>query len=386
MRACFSCVSGQGHVDPLLPLARALRAAGHDVVFATAASFAERLGADGFRVLPAGLEHDQRTARLAPYLGEIVRLPVTRRRPLVFTRVFACVDAPAKADELLAAASAWQPDLIVHDAADLAGPVVAAVLDLPSVSHGYGPLVPLPILEDAAQLVAPLWQRFGLAPEPLCGLARSLYVDVCPPSLQRETLPGVRTQTLRSVSVDGAVSRPCGERPRIYATLGTAFNEPDVMRVLLAGLGGGEWDVLATVGADTDPAVVGPQPAGVRVARYVPQSHVLPACDLVVCHGGSGTMLGALAHGLPLLLVPQGADHFDNGERCLQAGVALQLLPHELTAQAVREHARTLLTDDNYARSAQRIAGEIAAMPPPERLVPGLEALAQKRSVPGAFE
>ncbi len=67
--------------------------------------------------------------------------------------------------------------------------------------------------------------------------------------------------------------------------------------------------------------------ANVIVERYIPQGDVLPLADAVVCHGGSGSTLAALAHGLPLVLVPAGADQFDNAAACVAAGAAIELQP-----------------------------------------------------------
>ena len=58
--------------------------------------------------------------------------------------------------------------------------------------------------------------------------------------------------------------------------------------------------VVVTVGRRNDPSALGPQPANVAVHQYIPQATLLPHCQAAVIHGGDGTMLGALAAGLPL--------------------------------------------------------------------------------------
>ena len=73
--------------------------------------------------------------------------------------------------------------------------------------------------------------------------------------------------------------------------------------------------------------MLGPQPSNVHVHQYIPQELLLPHCAAVVTHGGAGSTLGALAFGLPLLVVPQGADHFYNADRVVAAGAAVQLMP-----------------------------------------------------------
>ncbi|MEU5671188.1 nucleotide disphospho-sugar-binding domain-containing protein, partial [Micromonospora sp. NPDC047753] len=96
---------------------------------------------------------------------------------------------------------------------------------------------------------------------------------------------------------------------------------------------------------------------------------LLPLADVVVHHGGSGTTLGALAAGVPQLLLPQGADQFANAEALTAAGVGLRLLPGEVDASAIAEQTHLLLprrgqVDQRHA--ARLISEEIAGMPSPE--------------------
>ena len=109
--------------------------------------------------------------------------------------------------------------------------------------------------------------------------------------------------------------------------------------------------------------------------QYIPQEQLLPHCAAVVTHGGAGSMLGALAFGLPLLIVPQGADHFYNADRAVAAGAACKLMPERLTADSARDAVRMLLHDDTFRDAAQRIKHEFDAMPDPQRAVESLEQL-----------
>ena len=93
------------------------------------------------------------------------------------------------------------------------------------------------------------------------------------------------------------------------------LDEADVLRLLLDALADVDCNVLMTVGHRGDPASLAPWPANATVERFVPQAEVLPHCSVVVSHGGSGTTYGALAHGLPLLMLPHAADQFDNAAR-----------------------------------------------------------------------
>lgn len=336
---------------PLLPLARALRDRGHEVVFATAGSWAPRLREEGFEVAPAGLEH-LHARRFLP-LEELRALPLLERRRVAFPRIFGAGHAPAKLPDLLEHARALRPDLLLHESGDLAAPIAAAVLDVPAVHHGFGAIIPRALLERAADAVAPLWREHGLEPDPLAGAFRGLYVDVCPPSFAREEPAGPSVR-LRPAE------RRAGEPSLVYATMGTVWNQADRVRVLLDALAG--LPALVTTGHGVDPAALGAPPDGVRVERFVPQEAVLPSATAAISHGGSGTMLGALAQGVPLVLLPQGADQFDNAELCREAEAAL-VLPPDADAGSIRAALERVLGEPGFRARAESLAAEIAAMP-----------------------
>ena len=109
MRVLFSCSASEGHFLPLVPLARAFAERGDDVVFATAAGFAARVGDLGFDVLPAGLDNGQLNEQYAPFRARLAEIPFDDRRPYALTWRFAELDAPAKLDELHARATAGRP-------------------------------------------------------------------------------------------------------------------------------------------------------------------------------------------------------------------------------------------------------------------------------------
>jgi MGT family glycosyltransferase len=138
-------------------------------------------------------------------------------------------------------------------------------------------------------------------------------------------------------------------------------------------------NLVVTVGHQIDPAEFGRQPANVHIERYIPQSSVLPHCDLVVSHGGSGSVIGALAHGLPSVLIPIGADQPWNAERCANLGVAQVLDAVEATPEAVRAAVVMVLDDPVYRRNAERLRDEIAALPGPGHAVGLLEQLAAEQ-------
>jgi UDP:flavonoid glycosyltransferase YjiC (YdhE family) len=375
VRFLFSCVPWEGHYRPLVPLARELTGRGHDVVFATGAAWEERAVEDGFAFLPVGPSEREVRAEFAPLRERIFELPPETRRPHQFSTLFARIYAPAKASELIAAGRSWEADALVYDSCDLASPLAAAVLGATSVNHSFGVMVPVAALDAAASWLEPLWREHGLEPEPYGGFFRGLYVDLAPASFAWERPQGdvVRMRP----GADPSLETPPPwldelEPPLVYVTMGTVYNQAELFRPLLDGLDG-HASALVTVGRTLDPVELEPLPQRVRVERYVPQAHVLPRCAAVVGHGGSGTTLGALAHGVPLVLVPQAADQFDNAARAEAAGAAVVLRPGEVNADAVRAALASVLGEPSFAEAARRIAGEIAEMATVEEAAAAVE-------------
>ncbi len=371
VRVLFSCTASDGHFMPLVPLARAFVARGDEVVFATAGGFADRVGDFGFGVLPAGLSVVELNKRYAPFRERLATIPFDERRAHAFAWRFAGLDAPAKVDALVAHARSWGPDLIVHESSDLAAPAVATALEVDSAHHTFGLGLPRVCLERAVPALESLWRNLGLEPEQHAGLFRGTYIDVGPPSLMpAEPPPGTQVVPLRPATRGSAPAgwqeRLTGEKPVVYVTLGTQFNEPGRFALLLEALSAVDCTAVVTVGADQDPATLRPPPDTI-VERYIPQANVLPLADAVICHGGSGSTLAALAHGLPLVLLPAGADQFENAGACSRAGTAIELRPPAVTVDSVRAAVTSVLEDRAYAEAAKGIAAEIERMlTPPE--------------------
>ena len=140
-----------------------------------------------------------------------------------------------------------------------------------------------------------------------------------------------------------------------------------------------EVEVVVTVSRLHDPAALGELAPTVHVEQWLPLAPLLARCDAVVCHAGTGTTLASLAAGLPLVLIPQGADQFDNARACQRAGAARVLLGDQVTPNAVREAVAAVLPDASPERTAARgLAAEIAAMPSSTEVAHTLKAFAER--------
>lgn len=366
MRILFTTTPLDGHFRPMIPLARALLARGHAVAVATEAGWRPQVEAEGLDSLAAGRPHDAAWQHAARALGEAKLSAMEDHLDEVFALVFGAGHASAKVRDLAEAAQRWAADAIVFESGDLAGPPVAAALGIPSIHHSWGPMIPPSCFAAASSCVDDVWGGLGLAPPHLAGVFDGLYVDLAPPQFARERPPGERI-AMRPVTVDRS-SVPAWLRtlddPLVYVTLGTVFNDPAALRTLVDALDG-VGSAVVTTGRDVDPELLGVVPANVRVTRFLPQSQVLPRAAASIGHGGSGSTLGALAHGVPLVLLPRGADQFHVAECSASAGAAIVLRHQEATADVVREALMRVLEDASYRNAARAVQADIASMGSP---------------------
>jgi UDP:flavonoid glycosyltransferase YjiC (YdhE family) len=118
----------------------------------------------------------------------------------------------------------------------------------------------------------------------------------------------------------------------------------------------------------------------VFVERYIPQSLLLPYCDLVVTHGGHNTVLASLHQGLPLVIVPITADQPDNAARCEALGLGLNIPNDGDVAAGVRAGAAEVLRDPKYRQNARKMREEMQSLQGLQTGVDLLEELAEPLS------
>ena len=387
VRVLFSSTWGYGHIFPMIPLARAFVAAGHEVRWATSVDSCPIVAAAGIDAVPVSLSHQalgEIQQRSRPAMAEI---RPEDKAAFVFPRMFGAAVAPATLADLLPIAQDWRPQLLVHEQAELAAPLVGALLGIPAVTHAFGGAVPVAFVDEAGERLAPMWAEHGRTVPEHAGCFASTYLDICPPKVQTVPLGHIKTvQPLRPVAYTG---EPMGVLPEVlarqgdplvYITLGSvqgqSTNHPAVLQAAIDSLDGLDVRILVTVGPGGDVAALGAQPSHVTVERYVSQTEVLPHCVAVVSHAGSGTVLGSLGAGLPQLCMPQAADQFRNSAGVVGAGAGLALHPDDATPEAIGAAVRRILVEDVFRQAARGIADDIRAMPAPEDVVDTLVRLA----------
>jgi UDP:flavonoid glycosyltransferase YjiC (YdhE family) len=374
VQAVFTCVPGHGHLNPLVPVAHALTARGCDVQFVTGGELVPRVEELGFVCSPAGPTLAEMEANALADAN--VRAALETEPWIAAAAIFGGRAGPVLED---LDGVPLNPDLVVHDAMELAGPIIAARNGVPWVTHGLGPRWPA-LVEDAMPgFVDEVWRANGLEPVARGGLGHHAFIEICPPAVRSDNRrPDDRIIESRPVPLQEPATpfAAFGDngRPNVYCTLGTFTNSnADVFRTLIDAFSSLDVDVLVTTGGGIDSDELELGPANVTVEAYVPQAQVLARADLVVCHGGSGTMLASLGAGIPIVSIPQGADQFINAPWWARSGAVTVLPSAGLEPASIAASVASALEDRAMRAAAASTALDMAAMPSPtetaERLI-----------------
>lgn len=389
MRILFAFVGGNGHLQPLIPIARAVQAAGHTVAFTGRPRMVPTVHLAGFDGFATGADYGDSDERSPLLPVDLEREGRDLREG--FARRLARERAPAVG----ALCEAWKPDVVVCDEVDFGTMIAAERLGLPYavvIVLAAGSFVWKYVIGDALNEVR---AEFGLPPDPeLAMLHRYLVLSPVPPGYRDPASPLPETaHAIRPAEAAGGLGEPAPawlaampHQRTVYFTLGTIFNREsgDLFWRVREGVRELPVNVIMTVGPHIYPEEFGAQPEHVHIAQYIPQAQVLPYCDAVITHGGSGSVIGALAYGLPAVLLPMGADQPLNAARCAALGVGIVLDAVTATPEIIREAVAAVMDDPSYRLAAERLRDEIATLPRVEEVVSLIEGLAAEKRTPTA--
>ncbi|MEU9829792.1 nucleotide disphospho-sugar-binding domain-containing protein [Micromonospora chersina] len=372
MRVLFTTAPLHGHLTPLVPLAWACRASGHEVLLATSAHFVDAALRTGLPATATGPGLDVR--ELGDPAASHGIADARHEHGVVFGRMAARNLAGA-----LALVDAWRPDLVFAERAEFAGPIAAAARGVPHADLRWGVAELREYEEGATTVLDAERARLGLADVP----APKASFNPWPPSLRLPHADGHRS--IRHVPYDGLahlpewVLAPAG-RGRICLTLGTVL--PHLATTGLTRMLTGIIEGLATLGREIVVAMdeehagrLGALPTAVRHLGRVPLSALLPTCELFIHHGGQGSALTALAAGCPQVALPMFDDQFENADAVARAGVGYAVPLHRTDPDEVTGLCRRALADPRLARCGSLVSDEISRQPSPVEVVGELEAL-----------
>jgi MGT family glycosyltransferase len=393
LKVLIAAFGDPGHTFPGIALARALRARGHRVVFETWEKWREVLEAEGIEFHAA-----EEYRVFAPQEG----------------------DGPSAGDAAVALApllDELRPDVVVNDILTLAPALAAEKAGVPwatLVPHVFPEWAPgLPFFAFGGAVLPRtsigrwLWrapkplleaglrqgrrdlneerEKAGLAPTQRFhgGTSEELVLVATFPQLEYPREWPARVHVTGPMGFEtpyGDVELPEGDGPLVLVAPSTAQDpECRLVRVALEALADEPVRVLATTNGHTPRDGID-APENARLYGWLRYSQAMAAADLVVCHGGHGTVARALGAGVPVLCCPAVGDMAENAARVGWAGVGLSLPWRLLGERSLRLTVRRILGDGGFRERAQEIAAWGAANDGSERGAELVEDFALRRS------
>jgi UDP:flavonoid glycosyltransferase YjiC (YdhE family) len=381
-RILFTTLPYVSHFLALVPLARAAQDAGHDVRFATNAGFSDVVTREGFSCISVGfagfkaVREEMATRDMTPQSGAMA---------------FYLLMASRATGDIIASFEDWAPDVVVRDPLEFAGCLAAEFAGIP---HAVGREGPFWAPEVRRALLGPaldeIRAQLGLPADPDAEMPyRFLAFAFTAPEMlgADDYVPGVmhfiQPSPADSLRSDGSDDYALPEGPLVYATLGTVFNasNSELLQAMARALADEPYGALLTIGSQSDLSSFAwtKSTPNLSVRQYVPQSTVLPSCDVVLAHGGFHTVVGALLHGVPLVLLPLGGDHSRNADRCASIGAARVLVRSDRGVPTIRRAVRQVLNDSSFRDRAVTIQEALEGLPSLARALTLLEELAASR-------
>ncbi|GAB2737972.1 activator-dependent family glycosyltransferase [Amycolatopsis magusensis] len=423
LRVLFVTYAANSHFYPMVPLAWALRSAGHEVRVASQPALAGTITDAGLTAVPLGRDHhlwrsvSRFTGKRFAELDPAAHAAVRGTRILPFERVehapedldwdyLATMYADlvrtwyktvnnTMVDDLTDFALAWKPDLVLWEANSYAGAIAARSS---GAAHGRllsgmdifgctrqrfrdlrGSRAPHDRADPLADwLGARIGNRGGRFTEDLA--VGQFTIDQLPDALRMTA--DLHYLRMRYVPYSGHAVVPGWlrsepGRPRVALTLGVtaaAYFDGHGLAVqeLLDSLADLDIDLVATI-AERERAELRGIPGNARVVPSVPLHALLPGCSAAIHHAGFGTLCSALNYGVPALCVPERFDEPALARRVARHGAGLALPMTEATGDKVRAMVERLLEKDSFRTGARSLRNQMHELPAPSEVVPELE-------------
>lgn len=397
-----------GHVLPLAPFGQACVRAGHQVTVAAQRLHRANVERTGLNFSPTD---DLPDDEWMPRLGEFAQLGIDAASELMIREFFAGIDVRAALPGLRGIVDSWHPDVVVRESWEFASTLVAELHGIPVVRVGLGLAAVEELstrlasgaLEEARANLGLVVDRTGerLRNTPYFTMMPEALEDPAspPPPLTHRFHPGGGS-AVESMLPDWW---PGNDDPLVYLTFGSVTAGahlpyfPRLYRTAIDALAPLPVRILVTVG-DSSRSLddFGPLPPNVHAEHWVAHDAVASQAAVIVCHGGYGSTLGALAHGVPLVVVPLfSIDQWVNGDAVARAGAGIALdadrltrrvfgLPDADTLGELSGAAWHVLDDPAFRRAARRVADTMKGLPPVEAAVDALTAISAQAARDGA--
>ncbi len=366
-RILFTTTAGTGHFNPMVPFAKELQSQGHTVKIAAPESFRTEIEKAGFELLSFN-----DVAKDDPRVGAVFakghNTPFEEMQTLVGKVIFGLTNTEAALQKMPLIIKEYNPELIISETAEFSGSILAIHHKIPFIRFSVGlSIADQMLVKHCVEGTEPLLDSYNISKDQLFNfLTESDYLTYFPESLEDLTYSAPKGKTIRLIheSIENGKAgkdHDKNQRPFIYVTFGTVASQigfyPRIIQQLVDGLKELPVDAIITVGNKADPKEIQDIPENFEVLQWKDQDEIFNKADIVISHVGSGTMLGSLAFGLPLIAIPLFADQFMNAERLNAINAAIKLEPDDKLSQTIKDAVEEVLNDK---KDNKKIAEEMA--------------------------
>ena len=373
MRILFASTGGAGHFTPLVPWIDESLRRGHDVLVVGPPGLAATVDQWNY---PLRVGASPPEGEVGKIWAQVATMTHDDAESIVIGEIFCRLNSGALLPVMRKTCRDWMPDLVLRDPTEFASAAAAEEHGIRHLRVGHG----LASGEAGSLRIAatPL-QDFRPALDQR--IARSSYLTLFPEVLDESPFPDTRRYRLPTRSQPGSGGLPDwwpgNSDPLVYVTFGTVApampNMVPLYRAVQDAVAGMPVRVLLTVGREFDVARLGVPPSNVRIEQWVDQADVMADAILVVCHGGAGTTLGALAAGVPLVVFPLFADQAANAACVAHAGAGVAVMARGAAAAqrsiegddvaSLRTAILQVLGDPGYASASAKIRAAFTDLP-----------------------
>jgi MGT family glycosyltransferase len=400
----FLNIGAHGHVNPTLAVVQELVKRGHEVSYYLIEEFRSIIEATGavfrpYEVNPAlrevmaggGMFQPGNAPAKMPNLKEITAIPpdvlerVRVERPDVILYDSMCFWAREVVDELHIPAITFFTSYAANKHFNIMDQMKAA--NAKGISGAAGMFAQMAKMGPSAfslmkefSRMASHFEEFNIVfipkeYQPKAETFDESYLFVGPSILPRHDAPDFPFEQLKS------------NLPLLYISLGSVFtNQVDFYKHCFAAFGEQSWQVVLSIGKNTDLTTLGPVPENFLLAGYVPQLELLPRAHLFVTHGGANSVMESIYFGVPTVLIPQQPEQHMNAQRTVELGMGVLLEKEDVTAQTLRAAVGRVSNDATYRENTQRMQQAIRAEGGYQAAADGIERFTAQKAKPQKIE
>lgn len=374
MHVAIITIGAFGHVLPTLPYLKELTSQGVRVTYFSSENFRDTITSRGADFVP----FETRLTNQGKPADDIGKNLIAEL-PLRFLS-----EADFVARQILPILAQDKPDVIIHDQLAIAGRLVAKALNLPtiqfytsfaanehfSVARNFPPVPENdPARLAAAQLADQLSADYGIKHLGLFEMFEDKG-DLNIVVLQRKFHPAGDSFDSSFIFTgaqiaprdnSGTWQAPAGDRPLVYASLGTLFNDqPEFYKMLFEAVRDLPVSLVTSIGNNVKAESLEPIPDNVTTAAYLPQLEILEKASLFVTHAGTGSVMESIYYGVPMIGIPQMPEQIFTAMQLEKLGLGKAILDKDLlTASLLHDLIAEMIDEPSYRQAADSFKADM---------------------------